>query len=105
MKYLFGAIALCLSLHGYSQPFTLLKDINTTLSTSSSTPQNMTVVGSTLYFVATDPFHGQELWKTDGTAAGTVMVKDIMVGTGSSSPQNLTDFGGTLYFQANNGVN
>ena len=29
---------------------------------------------------------GSELWKTDGTAAGTVMVKDINSGAGSGSP-------------------
>ena len=29
------------------------------------------------YFVGNDGIHGKELWRTDGTAAGTFMVKDI----------------------------
>lgn len=39
----------------------------------------------TAFFTATDSTHrgtgsGTELWKTDGTAAGTVMVKDVRTG-------------------------
>src|SRR4051794_17441750 len=34
------------------------------------------VLGDTLLFTATTPATGMELWKTDGTAAGTVLVKD-----------------------------
>ena len=41
-----------------------------------------------------------ELWKSDGTASGTVMVKDIRSGSGSSSPYRLTAVGNTLYFRA-----
>jgi len=32
---------------------------------------------------------GRELWNTDGTVAGTVLVKDINVGTGSSNPSSI----------------
>jgi ELWxxDGT repeat protein len=42
---------------------------------------------------------GDELWKSDGTAAGTVLVKDIFPDH-SSSPNNLTNVNGTLYFDA-----
>jgi ELWxxDGT repeat protein len=34
------------------------------------------------YFRATDGTHGYELCKTDGTVAGTVIVKDINPGAG-----------------------
>src|SRR5204862_7782346 len=45
------------------------------------------VLGATLYFRANDGATGGELWKTDGTTSGTVLVKDIEVGAGSSLPQ------------------
>ena len=44
------------------------------------------------------------MWKSDGTTAGTLLVKDISPGTGSSSPANLFVFGGILYFTANDGT-
>ncbi|WP_196511450.1 ELWxxDGT repeat protein, partial [Nostoc sp. NZL] len=39
-------------------------------------------------------------WKSDGTEAGTVSVKDIFSGMGSSDPNFLTNVNGTLYFVA-----
>ena len=53
-------------------------------------------IGETLYFVANDPAHGVELWKTDGTEAGTVLVKDLSPGPASSAPSMFVDFHGTL---------
>ena len=53
----------------------MVKDINN--GSTGNYAQFFTAVGSTLYFQANDGTHGGELWKSDGTAAGTVMVKDI----------------------------
>jgi ELWxxDGT repeat protein len=49
--------------------------------------------------------NGYELWKSDGTAAGTVLVKDIRPGYSGFGPGNLTAVGNTLFFQAYDGVN
>ena len=48
--------------------------------------------------------YGAELWRTDGTADGTVLVKDINAGSASSSPGSRISFGGLLYFTADDGV-
>ena len=45
-----------------------------------------------------------ELWKSTGTAAGTVLVQDINPGSVSSGPRYLTNVNGTLFFSANDGV-
>jgi len=67
-----------------------------------ATPKD-TNVGGTLFFEARDGVRGRELWKNDGSRAGTVLVKDINP-TRGSSPYELTDVGGTLYFSANDGA-
>ena len=57
-----------------------------------------------LYFAATDAEHGTELWRTDGTEAGTEMVADIFQGVGSSNVEELVVADNTLFFTATDGV-
>jgi len=64
----------------------------------------LVMVGSTLYFSAGDGKHGKELWKSNGTASGTVMVKDIWPGVMSGAPLQMTAVNGQLYFTATNNV-
>jgi ELWxxDGT repeat protein len=69
--------------------------------TEGSSPANLTYVNGTLYFSALDATSGRELWKSNGAAAGTSRVKDIVPGAGSSlDPSGTTSAGlnGTLYF-------
>lgn len=70
----------------------------------SSVPRFLTNVGGTLFFTATDGIHGRELWKSDGTEAGTVMVKDIQPGWFGSDPTSLMDVEGTLFFVTGQGI-
>ena len=64
--------------------------------------QQLTAAGGALYFQASSdqPFAGLELWKSDGTAAGTAMLKDIEPGSGSSKPEEFFEAGGLVYFMA-----
>ncbi len=80
---------------------TLVKDINVV---GDSHPGNLTSFNNMLFFTSNDVLHGYELWRSDGTSAGTVLVKDICTGTCSSGPKDLTVFNGSLYFSANDGV-
>jgi len=80
----------------------------------SSNPLNLVNVGGTLFFTAYDHTSGRELWKSDGTADGTALVKDIFQGTypyysddvyqgqhpNSSDPDSLTAVDGMLFFTA-----
>jgi ELWxxDGT repeat protein len=56
----------------------LVKDINP--GVFSSNLQKLVNADGTLFFVADDGVHGAELWKSNGTAAGTVLVKDVWPG-------------------------
>jgi len=64
----------------------LVKDIFTGSNPNGSSPQNFCVAGGNIFFTAQDQTHGSELWKSDGTAAGTVLVKDIRPGTSGGTP-------------------
>ena len=57
-------------------------------------------VGGTAFFAADGVGVGRELFKSDGTARGTVLVKDVAPGLASSFPDDLLNAGGTLYFTA-----
>jgi ELWxxDGT repeat protein len=69
-----------------------------------SNPGYFKSAGPYLYFAATDIVNGRELWKTDGTEEGTVMVKNIHP-AGNGNPQNLENVGSIVYFAASNGTN
>jgi len=67
---------------------------------ASSNPASLTILNDNCYFSASTLANGNELWKSNGTANGTMIAADIMPGSGSSSPTNLTVHAGKLYFSA-----
>jgi len=87
----------------------MVKDINPsgdmlpfTMAWTVGAPRFEAYNGS-LYFSADDGVHGLELWRTDGTAAGTVMVRDINP-SGASRPREMKVMAGTLFFIADDGT-
>ncbi len=70
----------------------------------SSNPDQFVDVAGITYFVAETAHQGRELWRTDGTAAGTYLVKDINpFPAQSSNPDLLTNVSGKLFFVADDG--
>jgi ELWxxDGT repeat protein len=57
-----------------------------------------TIMNNHIYFTGRSLFKGLELWKSDGTEEGTMMVKDIEEGSNSSAPRNIISNGNKLYF-------
>jgi len=55
------------------------------------------------YLPAADPQHGYELWRTDGSPAGTYRLTDVAPGRSGSRAELLGFFAGLLYFLADNG--
>jgi ELWxxDGT repeat protein len=87
----------------------LVKDINPGPSGSMISPALIGIpprpfspvdLNGTLFFRANDGANGIELWRSDGTAAGTVLFKDIVPGSGSSDPRDLIVVDGILLFRA-----
>lgn len=85
-----------------AEPF-LVKDIYTGAGTSPQAPRDLVAVGSTLYFAAHSVDQGVELWKSGGSAAGTMVVKDIRPGPDGSDPRMIGGVKGALLFEAADG--
>lgn len=97
------ALVCAASAGAVSEGASLVKDIN---PSGASNPDEIVVLGTSAFFTADDGVHGRELWKTDGTPAGTVMVRDIANAAGAgSNPTELTNVNGTLFFAADDGTN
>ena len=87
----------------------LVKDMNRNMNIAgvssriggSSHRQKRRRGNALVYLIADDGNHDEEIWKSDGTAEGTVLVKDNPVSWGGDY---LTNANSTFYFQGNDGV-
>ncbi|MFZ2493198.1 MAG: ELWxxDGT repeat protein [Thermoanaerobaculia bacterium] len=82
---------------GGSLPLTSMPEF----SWSETTPA---ALGPILIFANGTEARGQELWKSDGSVEGTVLVSDICPGACSSTPTGFTEYGGAIFFAADDGV-
>ncbi|WP_396152337.1 T9SS type A sorting domain-containing protein [Flavobacterium sp.] len=73
--------------------------VNDNPFTSFSGPRYFTAVNEMIFFSARNALNGIELWKTNGTTAGTIMVKSITAGNNTNGgPFSLTAVDDLLYF-------
>ncbi len=86
----------------------LVKDINIGTGTGLVNLSDVVIPpsNSVFYFIANDGTMGNELWRSDGTNAGTYSVKDIYAGTasGTSFYSILGVVNSTLLFTADDGT-
>lgn len=79
-------------------PPQLISNIDATAPGASA--EEFLEIDGTIFFTADDGIHGSELWKSDGTAEGTVLIKDLLPGVDGSSARDLAELNGLLFFVA-----
>lgn len=112
MHSIFYSTLLCVIITrvAYTQPVTSITDLNPATAHSFpegfffSAPIHLTTLGNKLLFAANDGIHGNELWTSDGTPSGAILLKDIKPGAGSSNISGFTNFNDKIYFAADNGT-
>lgn len=103
MKRLYIVLLLLIPFVASAQ-VTLLKNINNLSSVIGSNPKNLVQMGGFVYYNANDGVTGEELWRSDGTVAGTTRVRDIWPGDQGSTPNNFVVVNNQyIYFSANDG--
>ncbi len=60
-------------------------------------PDHLVAINDVAYFKARSNAHGSEIWRSNGTSAGTEVI-DLYPGTGSSSPQGIVSVNNKLFF-------
>jgi ELWxxDGT repeat protein len=71
---------------------------------SYSALSSITVAENFFFFTLNDDEHGLELWRSDGSTPGTILVKDIRPDYFSSAPSNFRIANNILFFTADDGI-
>src|SRR5262249_45353461 len=74
----------------------LLADVR---QSGASTQSSLALLNGMVLLSRNDGIHGSELWNSDGTAAGTQLLKDIVPGPASSDPWLLARYGNYVFFE------
>lgn len=93
------ALAVLTAAHAPAAAQTLVRDFTPSGIGRSGNPSAAVVAGPLAFFTATDAL-GLELWRTDGSAAGTFRLVDLAAGRGDSTPRDLCAVGNLLFFTA-----
>ena len=86
-------------------PPVLVKDINPGSGNGfrlGNDREDLIESNGALFFAADDGVNGFELWKSDGTNSGTVLVKDINPGPGGFTIESMIEINGTIFITRNN---
>ncbi len=92
---------------GYYYNSAMVKDINPSNTTGDVTfptePAKRIFIGtnSQLFFIANNGSSGYELWRSDGTEQGTILIKDFVSESGSADYSYFQLFDNELFFIAN----
>jgi ELWxxDGT repeat protein len=100
-RHLFAGLTLMGALPGpavEAQAVYLVRDVLP--GAMGSNPSLMTDVSGTLFFVPATGFMPPYLWKSDGTTAGTVLVKEVDIPNGIPAPDRVVVAGGVFFFVA-----
>ncbi|MCY1073852.1 HYR domain-containing protein [Archangium lansingense] len=89
-----------LGLPSHAAGSSLLRDARSGQDDTPSACRSLVAVGNTVYFSSESASMGSELWKSDGSVGGTVLVKDVLPGPGSSTPYTFGELEGSLFFTA-----
>lgn len=79
--------------HGFSTP-------GVDAGTDGENERNYSVQGNTMFFTGYDAVNGAEPWVTDGTPAGTHLLKNIKAGAATSYADGYVFLNGYVYFRA-----
>ena len=71
---------------------------------TAGAPHDLTTVGNLVFFTAVTAASNRELWRTDGTDAGTFMVKEHVPGSGAPAFHDFAAHGGNLYYSVSEPV-
>lgn len=105
MRQITGLVALAFA---WSQPTAaaqLVRDINQSFQAASGGGGVVANLAAVSLMVLDDGMRGAELWATDGTPAGTRLVRDINAGPASSETNEFAVINGIAYFFADDGTN
>ncbi len=79
----------------------IIYDIDQSIAGSAfDAPDSFVRAGEWVLFTASNSEIGKELWRTDGTTAGTSLLRDLVPGAIGSNPRNLTPLGDSAWFLA-----